>query len=464
MAVCATAVAASCGDDGTSNGGLADAPPGGGKLDAGDGTPPPVTLTVTRNGAPVEGVHTYFLNPDHTVAATVDTDATGTATAALPLGGTVTAIDPFPHLVATVLRTLAAAPVIIGDNELRTFAGVKPGDHLVLGRNDKTVSFTLRLPQSEPLADQYQVATPCGGGFAFPGGGGGGSDATPGGSFQLTGCPAKLDIAVVAIANGRTVGALVHPAAEINSDGVVDLTGDAYAAATTRQFAYPNAPDIAITTAHTLVSASGAFGPFGPAGGMQVSIDEPAIAGATGITDAQIRLNGTHHVIDAGPLAATTSTDLTGQLLPDFNGQPGYNPTNHLVTWIEDTQNLAVLHGQTADLTITALDVSRENRVWHWTVAAPYAPGKVEFPTLPTDLADWSPNFETDGITVSELINVKLPGGYDQARAHIFDVNDALGNGSLAALATGITGRVVAVEAGRNVAAAGARTATQPRR
>src|SRR5512139_4072144 len=95
-----------CGDDGGS-GRLADAPP---STDAPPG-PQPVTLTVTDRGAPVAGVHVYFLNPDDSMVATVDTDTAGVASALLPSGGSVTAIDPFPRRAA----------VAANFNELRTF-------------------------------------------------------------------------------------------------------------------------------------------------------------------------------------------------------------------------------------------------------------------------------------------------------------------------------------------------------
>lgn len=450
LVVCAASVAASCGDDSSSNGHLADAPPGGG-IDApsgSGGTPPPVTLTVTRNGAAVPGVHTYFLNPDSTVSATVDTDANGAATAPLPDGGSVTAIDPFPQPVLGVLQMFAVAPVI-GDNEVRTFTGVKPGDHLVLDRKDTEHTITLRLPQSEPIADRYQVVTPCGSFPAFQGGNGSGSDATPGGNITLAGCAGKVDFAVIAIVNDAAVGAFVHTGADVTG-GLVDLTADTYTQPTSRTFAYPNAPDVQIVTSQSLVAAGGVYGPFGQIAGSQITIGEPAIAGATGVTDAIISLNGAHHVIDAGALAATKSTDLTGQLLPDFNGVAGFNPTNKLVTWLEDTTNQPALHGATGDLSFTQINVQRENRVWRWSVAAPYSPGKIAFPTLPNDLADWMPNFETDQINVVDLITAKVPGGYDAVRAHIFDLHDAITSDNFAGLAVGATGRVVAVQAGRN--------------
>jgi hypothetical protein len=455
LVVCAAPVAASCGDDSSSNGHLADAPPGGGSgsaIDApsGTGTPPPVTLTVTVDGAPVPGVHTYFLNPDDSVAATVDTDASGTATAKLPDGGTVTAIDPFVPPVQAVLRAFAAAPVI-GNNELRTFAGVKPGDHLVLDRNDRAHTVVVRLPQSEPIPNQYQVTTPCGSFSVSPfgNGSGSGSGGSPSSQLTLVGCADKIDIAVAAIVNDTAVSAFVHAGADLTG-GLVDLTDDTYAAATTRTFAYPNAPDIQITTAQSLVATTGVFGPFGQISGPEVTIGEPVIAGATGITDVSVQLNGTHHLVDAGALAATSSTDLTGQLLPDFNGGATYNSTNKLVTWLEDTTNQPTLHGATADLSLTRITVNRGERNWQWSVAAPYAPGKVAFPTLPNDLADWMPNFETDDIQVAELISAKLPGGYDAARAHIFDLHDSITNDSFAGLAVGVTGRVVAAVLGRN--------------
>src|SRR5437762_2059952 len=96
-----------------------DAPP--------DGPLQPVTLSVTYNGAPQMNVRVYFQNADSSMVASTTTDATGTATAVMNPGGFVTAVDAIP----------AGAGVVAGPDVLNTFAGVKPGDQLVLSRDDR---------------------------------------------------------------------------------------------------------------------------------------------------------------------------------------------------------------------------------------------------------------------------------------------------------------------------------------
>ena len=82
-----------CGDDGSRH--ISDAP-----LQQPDGPPgidaaiQPVTVTFTRNGAPVADTRVYFQNADSSVAGTpMMTDATGTASAVVGVGGSVTLVD-----------------------------------------------------------------------------------------------------------------------------------------------------------------------------------------------------------------------------------------------------------------------------------------------------------------------------------------------------------------------------------
>src|SRR4051812_19002284 len=79
-------VLVACGDD-SNVGGLPDAPAPPDAPSDGPVTPPAVTLTVMLNGAPVAGVHTYFMNADSSVVKTADTDASGTASATMVAGG-----------------------------------------------------------------------------------------------------------------------------------------------------------------------------------------------------------------------------------------------------------------------------------------------------------------------------------------------------------------------------------------
>ena len=73
-------------------------------------------------------------------------------------------------------------------------------------------------------------------------------------------------------------------------------------------------------------------------------------------------------------------------------------------------------------------------------MAAPYTPGQVRYPTLPTDVANWLPVAGVDSVSSNTLTNAKVTGGYDAARAGIQNFT------SETSLVTGATGRAVTVE------------------
>ncbi len=397
---------------------------GGGHGNKPDAPGMPVALTVTRNGAPVAGVHTYFLNADSSLVATLDTDATGTASAVVEAGGSVTAIDPF---------AASAAAVAVDGNDLRTFMGVEPGDQLALTQSDsKSITFTLRIAAAN-TANVYDVLTSCGSASVVPGGG-------AGGRVTLFDCQGTADIVVVASAlNGAIkvpVSGLYHPNVALTQGGTVDLTADMYQPLTGVTFNYTNAPNATISISHTLVSAAGRIAPFVTTfTGKPTTLGEPTVPGATGIVDTAVSLTSEHHVVDWGPLAATYMLDLNN-LLPDLTAAPSFSAATKLVSWTEGAA------GAAPDLTTTTIDVARSDgsRHWHWTVAGPYTSGALAFPALPTDVADWAPS-NSDRVAVTALTNAKVPGGYAAVRAHAHDVRDATG------FVAGPSGRVVTVNA-----------------
>lgn len=412
-----------CGDD-DSAGRLADAPPQSDAYVEPDTT---VTLTVTYDGAPRAGVHTYFLAPDNTVVATVDTNASGVASAKLPLGGSVTAIDPFPRRVEA-LRAAGpgrAAAVEVGDNDLRSFLGVKPGDHLTL--TDKTTpdgaSFQLYAPvPTQGSISDYSVFTNCGNGNLYPGGGGSGSGSPdPGGYVFLRGCNGKADIVVVASGLGadeqqRALGVLVKADAALKEDELIDLRDLEYATPTERTFTYSNNTH-SLQVEHTLVTPKGTFGPFVPDAGFEsvATIGEPVLAGATSIVDTQVQTdNNRYHVIDAGAVTASYMLDLSNLLPRAIQSVAEYNVATKKLTWTEADD------GAAADLSIAQFGVSNEARSWQWTLVAPYARGELVPPVLPTDVATWTPA-DGDNVYVLSLLNAKATGQYDAVRARALD-------------------------------------------
>jgi hypothetical protein len=403
-----------CGGD-DQNGHLADAPlpiDAAGDASAQGG---PVTLTVTSNGRPVPGVHVYFLNADSSMVKTADTDAAGTASAIMVAGGSVTAIDPFPTPVI-------AAAVAVGDNELNSFLGVKPGDHLVLTHTDtQTVAFTLRASAVTGASD-YQVFTTCGSGAITPGGGGGSGSPDPGGVVSLDNCHGAADIAIVArdVSTSTPLSALYHPDATLPDEGTLDLTADTYQALTDVTFTYMNA-SAPVTVQHSPVLPHGLLGPFSlDAFEGSGTIHEPTLAGATeGIVDTSLSLIGEHEIVDWGPLSASYMLDLASVLLPDILDQPSYDIATRRVSWTEAAPGTGAL----PDLSFDVLEVTRpepSSRRWEWVIVAPYTRGEIVLPRLPTDIADWTPA-AGDTVHAEEVTNAKVPGGYDAVRARALD-------------------------------------------
>jgi hypothetical protein len=436
-----TLVLMACGDS-NPVGHLPDGPPPpDAAIDAPiDGQGLPVTLTITNNGQPMVGITVYFINADDTPVATAQTDSYGVASAVMAAGGSVTAVNPF----------LQAAPAGLRTDELRTFAGVKPGDQLVLTQTvPGTVTFTL-VASPVSGADHYDVFTTCGTASISPGGGGSGSgDPNPGGTLSLDGCNGMADIAVVSHGlntdeNDVAISGLYHPAAMLTQDGTVNLTEDPYNDLTSVTFTYMNAPDASLSVLHFPVVTYGKLGPFfANANGGEGSTTEPMVGATAAIVDTQLQLSGRarHDVIDWGAYTDSYMLDLGNLLLPEFQSRPSYDATTRQMTWDEGD-------GAMPDLSITAIDVTRsdETRMWHWQIVAPYSAGKVQFPKLPAQPIDWNPTVE-DSIFAEQVLSAKVPGGYDAARAHALDVAQQLEAASdRSPVVTGATGRAVVVQ------------------
>jgi hypothetical protein len=293
--VCAVA----CGGDDSNDGRLGDAatvpkdaasePP----IDT--SAPGPITLTVTRNGQPVADVHTYFLAADGSLGATIDTNSQGVASSLKGDGGSVTAIDP----VAGVVDSPAALP-----HDLRTFVGVKAGDHLVLSQNDPLpVTITLTAKPVE-AADRYAVVTTCGTGAISAIADRLGASA-PAGEITLSGCNGTADILVIAHRIEVSPVVLYRANVPLTEGGEVNLTGDndTYQAVESVAFNYMHLLQLQtsrIFTSYTLATARGPFWELGPsrddgieADDMTVTIGgEPMIAGATGLVATSLTVRG----------------------------------------------------------------------------------------------------------------------------------------------------------------------------
>lgn len=436
-----------CNDD-SKVGQLPDAPPG---ADArADAIPPDaVSLVVINHGVPAVGVTVYFLNADGSVAKTGVTDGNGIATAVITTGGSVTAIRPF---------TTPPPPAgKFAPDELRTFLGVKPGDHLVLSRaavDTVTVAFDAAAPDGGDFATSYQVFTTCGGGpnTITPGNSGNGSGSPdPGGTLDLQNCHGAADIAVVAAeqqvlarAGGNAVEVpqgLYHANATLPPGGnvMLSLRDDTYADLTDITFTYTNAPDATITVLHSPVLTNGFLGPYSTTAGGSATISEVAVPATMEVVDSSLTLNNFHEVIDWGPYSTAYNLDLMNVLLREVTGGPAFDQPTGKISWTEATD------GATPSLTIAGILVRRPDPLakWHWELVAPYSPNGIVLPHLPTDVFDWAPGPNDEIQSLDPIKNVQVTGGYDAVRSHILDIHDetgptgyVIGNAGRAVIAT----------------------------
>ena len=431
-----------CGDDGKGKQ-LPDAPM---PIDMMPDMPPDmmaltVALTITNLGLPVPNVTVYFVNADDTLVKSAVTDATGTASAVMAAGGSVTAIDPFA--VVNPVRPSPAGGVNIP--ELRSFLGVKPGDHLFLTRaaiDDVVVPLNVPLATDANVYDLYST---CGTQFGITPGGGSGS----GTSATLENCHGGADIAILARFHGEgdsNVAGLYHADATVLNGYEINLTGDSYQALADLTFMFTSAPDANLTVTHAPLAKHGAIGPFpvqmsGPSGALQ----EPTMTGVTkAVVDLQLTLNSDHEVIDWGSYTTAYTLDLDDLLLAEINA-PSFDAAAGKVLWTEGT-------GATPDVTVVGLQAQRTEpifKTWHWKLAAAHPAGEIKLPRLPTDVFDWIPA-EGEVMLLDPVTSGKVPGGYDAVRAHIFDVADS---GRFGDLVAGASGRVVIVRSRAPLAA-----------
>lgn len=415
-----------CGDE-TNVGKLPDAPPK---------EPERVTLTITRDGEPVVGVKVYFQRADETVISSAMTDSAGVASEIVEQDGAfVTAVDPFPSREVPDPQ----APV---NHDLRTFAGVKPGDDLVLNHEDPvSISVSLALPEPDGF-QSYEVYSTCGSGFLSPNG----SGFT--GSVTLAGCDGKADFLVIVNANlgegGDQTCALYHPNATVGDNARIDLTQDTCMPIADRTFELVNIPDDTqfMNFQHHLLTPNGMiFTPFGAQLGVEgatrsVTFREPTLAGVTHMFEVGVRRAGAHNLYSWGALK--TSFDLA-TMLPDITTvEPGFAKETRIASWTEGTAAIQ------PELAISRIHVLRNEGegTWDWSLVAPYTAGQVKYPAL-ADFA-FAANHE---VTVDELSLGKLPQGYDVVRPTLHDLRDGSSYwGTAAKITSGTTGTALTVQ------------------
>lgn len=397
---------AACGDDDPVrhlDGGPIDSPV---EIDAPAGQP--VTLTVTVNGTPQVGVKVYFQGTDSSLISNTLTDATGVASAVMPNGGFVTAVDPY-------LVPEGGGPS--ESHDLYTFSGVKPGDHLKLKDSfTATTQVAVTVPlDGDANVTEYLVSTPCDDDVYISDGTGAQPQVT---LFLDASCATTTDFIV---ASRDAAHEIVHWFYVPNQAvaATLDLTGT-YAAPTAKTYTYTNADAIGfVQIEQQFVSARGAVIDLGgtaigkgpPYSGV---IQTPNFADAIDVVMGMAPggPETVHQFVDWGPFSATYTTDVGARILPDLSGAT-IDTTAHALTWTENGG------AATPDFALAYVGASRTGFGFGWQIVAPHTSASIAFPTLPTDIGDFT-IAETDSSFIEGTVLGKVPGGYDAIRADLF--------------------------------------------
>ena len=407
------AVMAGCGDDdGVHH--LADAPlaPDAPADGAASG---PVTLTITRDGTGVAAVDVYFQAADGALVAKVATNAAGTASTVMAAGGFVTVANPFDGKQST--------------DDVRTFAGVKPGDQLELSQRTGAAEITVTLTAPiDAAATQYEVYTTCGRLQTLTGSGGSGT--TPTGPITLDACAGGLAdfLIVTSDANGAPSQFLFKAGVAVADQGTIDLSAETYTSPVpAAQLTWTNIPAAFTGLAYNHVLLS----PRGPlidmllattttSGMATASVPQPGgipIA-VTGSHPSPTQGVAEHFVIDWRPASATATIDLAGSMLGSYTGAPAYAAGTRTLTWATDA-------GVLPDTVWATLAVQRGGTTfWEWQMIAPAQGTSLVLPPLPAGLDQYVP-IASDSVQVSGLTTIKAPGGYDALRAGLLSSNGA---------------------------------------
>lgn len=437
---------AGCGDDGVNN-----LPDGPGQPDTSPDTPTTglVKLTVRADGLPRMGVKVHFQNSDSSTVSATMTDVNGVASAVMEAGGFVTAIDPFP---ARALPQGVAAP-----NDLRTFAGVKPGDELVLTRNEPVdvTQVTVNLlvnPDPNVAIGNYTLFAPC-----FPAGiditngaGSGAGSGAIGGGVVFTGCGNMTDLTVM-VDDGLGFVSFFHkPNVALVDATDLDLTDQTYAAVEQATWQYTDAPAslASFNVVDLLATARGAqFSVFESANldtgtGITVARPRPLIANGLQITSGSLfgTAMSTQQVLEWGPQTAAYSKSLANALLPDYETLPAYDVATKTVSWTAGA-------GVAPDLAVVNSFFRRDTPIlldWNWEVVAPLGTEtQVRYPVLPGPDDAFNPTTGDVIQQVDQLITAKVPGGYDAIRADVLSIQEDPNTGVPLGVVSGAAGTVL---------------------
>jgi hypothetical protein len=356
-----------------------------------------VTLTVRSDVTRVDDLLVYFQNADSQLVLSTRTDRVGVANAYMAPGGFVTMVDPS-----------------MGVRVMYTYAGVKPGDELVLdlrsSPNIGQVELQVEFP-AEPSSMFYELYASC----SF----GGPTSLQPPpepASVSLFGCPPTANFLIRASDEVGGSKFLYRPEAPVMPFGALTMQGAYQPASSTTLSAThvpPGITDLFVTQqVGGLPFPNGSFSTLSPVEGhAQIAINLVPAEGAllaTRLDAPDTGLHGVQHVIQTGPNAAT-EIDLRGGLRA-YTSRPRFEPTSQTIQWTEADA------GVVPDFVITQMSFFNGAGSSQWVVISPRTTEPIQrLPVLPR--AELDPPADPNNLQIFTLLNVAIDGGYDRVRA-----------------------------------------------
>lgn len=384
--------------------------------------PQPVTVTVKLGGIGQQGVVVHFQNADSSLVATETTDATGMASRLMNAGGFVSAIDPFPpQQVPSVLAGLSQGP----DHDIRSFAGVKPGDQLRIEQQAEIAGTSMNItlpPQTNANIAYYDIIHTCDGGSSVSGTGSAGSNPT--GQVSFYGC-ASADILVVSRDfNSQPLDYFFVANQAITADGTLDYSNKTFSGLSQRTYTLGDQPQnvLAMNVDQQIATTRGRLGGFSasPSGMPAVAtVSFPNIPNGLSVIQVDGRTNNmTHSSLDWGALSTTSYTTNFGSRMLIEATAYTFDAATHSASW---TQSAGIAPDFMSVMIAGTRTAPTEYRNVRWQIVAPYTAGTVTLPTLPVGTFDL--NFTAnDDVGVQGAIFGKVPGGYDSVRPIFYAV------------------------------------------
>ncbi len=377
----------------------------------------PVDGSVTVDGRPIDApaaavtVHVLdsttlagrpvaFLRPDDSVIAEVLTDSTGTASAPMPDGGSVT-VGGTGQLNATVY----------------TYLGVKNGQELTIGKPAVTApnpfAITVTIPASvEPTAQNFNFNSTCNINA---------SNGTNSRTVDMMIRPecTTADFYVEALDSSYQLLSTTYVTGKAVSPGANVGTGTAFTPVTSTTLQISNAPTATITPALDVV-----VGSFYPVpvlfnsdititnGSGMKKINRGAIPGASLETRIQVQTLGDQFWVKRTPPTTLEAFDFDTANLPEIaSGSVDYSPTSATVTWQES--------GHAVDTTAAEISVRNGTaRNYSWLIVGPHTGASMHVPHLPSSLATFN---VTSSDTIASTVAIgSFPGGFERIVSHAF--------------------------------------------